>query len=88
MLQTVMLKYSSTYPDAGYLDRLGLAGKHFLRPSPHLDTKSRNMCIWSCSATVAIQSLDFNSRNSDVAIQNLQVSCLPFETDNFVHVWK
>ena len=25
-------------------------------------------------------------RNSDVAIQNLQVSCLPFKTDNFIHV--
>jgi len=36
-----------------------------LRPSPHLDTKSRNMCIWSCSATVAIESLDFISRNSE-----------------------
>jgi hypothetical protein len=56
------------------------------RPSPHLDTKSRNMCIWSCSVTVAIQSLEFISRNSDVAIQNLQVSCLPLKTDNLIHV--
>ena len=57
---------------------------HSVRPSPHLDTKLRNMCIWSCSATVAIQSLDFISRNSDVAIQSLQVSCLPLKTDNFI----